>query len=227
MLNKLFERGANVIYGKLATVHVSGHWQPRRDGGHDAGGQPKYLIPVHGETRHLHLHARLAEAAGGWPRRNVFILNNGAVWATDGRRRGWRHPLPRRMCWWMAAWSGEVGELVMRDRQRLSQDGFIVALIPVNARNKLAGEPEIISRGFVPSKRGRRSAAIRLQGNHTAYPARQGLWPREHPRSAAEFLLQRNPVPPSRTIQHHQSLGLGFGFPERRSGFRPKPALLQ
>jgi ribonuclease J len=46
---------------------------------------------------------------------------------------------------------GEVGALVMRDRQRLSQDGFIVALIPVNARNKLVGEPEIISRGFVPS----------------------------------------------------------------------------
>jgi ribonuclease J len=83
MLNKLFERGANVIYGKLATVHVSGHGSRDEMQIMLQAVKPKFLIPVHGETRHLHLHASLAESAGMNPE-NVFILNNGKVWATDG-----------------------------------------------------------------------------------------------------------------------------------------------
>ena len=148
MLNKLFERGANVIYGKLATIHVSGH------GSRDEMQimldtvQPRYLIPVHGETRHLHLHARLAENTG-IPSENVFILNNGAAWATDGDS-AWRdQSVPAGDVLVDGRLVGEIGAMVIEDRQRLSQDGFIVALIPVNAKNKLAGEPELISRGFV------------------------------------------------------------------------------
>ena len=148
MLNKLFERGANVIYGKLATLHVSGHASRDEMVAMLQAARPKFLLPVHGESRHLHLHARLAEEAG-LAHEKVFILQNGTVWATDGTQ-AWIEPA-------VAAHDvlvdgrlvGEVGDLVMRDRQRLSQDGFIVALIPVDARNKLAGEPEIISRGFV------------------------------------------------------------------------------
>jgi ribonuclease J len=148
MLNKLFGLGANVIYGKLASVHVSGH------GGRDEmqamleAARPKYLLPVHGETRHLHLHARLAQGMG-LPNENVFILNNGAAWATDGKTAWLDEPVAARDVLVDGRLVGEVGALVMRDRQRLSQDGFIVALIPVNSRHKLAGEPEIISRGFV------------------------------------------------------------------------------
>jgi ribonuclease J len=111
--------------------------------------RPKYLLPVHGETRHLHLHARLAESTG-MPSENVFILNNGAAWATDGERAWLDAPVAASDVLVDGRLVGEVGAVVMRDRQRLSQDGFIVALIPVNAKNKLAGEPEIISRGFVP-----------------------------------------------------------------------------
>ncbi len=150
MLNKLFGLGANVIYGKLAMVHVSGHGSQAELEAMLKAARPKFLLPVHGETRHLHLHAQLARRAG-MRAEDVFILNNGAAWATDGRR-AWLDPavaasdvlVDGRLV-------GEVGALVMRDRQRLSQDGFIVALIPVNARNRLAGEPQIISRGFVPS----------------------------------------------------------------------------
>ncbi len=149
MLNKLFERGANVIYGKLATVHVSGHGSRDELQAMLQAAQPKFLLPVHGEPRHLHLHARLAEDAGMSPD-NVFILNNGAVWATDGTRAWLEEEVAARDVLVDGRLVGEVGALVMRDRQRLSQDGFIVALIPVDARNKLAGEPEIISRGFVP-----------------------------------------------------------------------------
>ena len=149
MLNQLFERGANVIYGKLATVHVSGHGSRDEMQAMLMAARPKFLIPVHGETRHLHLHARLAESAG-MKAESVFILNNGAAWTTDGARAWLEAPVAAGDVLVDGRLVGEVEELVMRDRQRLSQDGFIVALIPVNARNKLAGEPEIISRGFVP-----------------------------------------------------------------------------
>jgi ribonuclease J len=104
---------------------------------------------VHGETRHLHLHARLAESMG-MSSENVFILNNGAAWATDGAKAWLDVPVAASDVLVDGRLVGEVGAIVMRDRQRLSQDGFIVALIPVNSKNKLAGEPEIISRGFVP-----------------------------------------------------------------------------
>jgi ribonuclease J len=149
MLNKLFERGANVIYGKLATVHVSGHSSRDEMQIMLQSVKPKFLIPVHGETRHLHLHARLAENVGMNPK-NVFILNNGSVWATDGTSAWLDTRVPAQDVWVDGRLVGEIGSTVIQDRQRLSQDGFIVALIPVNASNKLAGEPEIISRGFVP-----------------------------------------------------------------------------
>jgi ribonuclease J len=150
MLNKLFERGANVIYGKLADVHVSGHGSRDEMQIMLEAVQPKFLIPVHGETRHLHLHARLAEAAG-MNSGNIFILNNGAAWTSDGETARLEKPVPAGDILVDGRLMGEHAALVVQDRQRLSQDGFIVALIPVNASNKLAGEPELISRGFVPA----------------------------------------------------------------------------
>ena len=149
MLNKLFERGANVIYGKLAEVHVSGHGSRDEMQVMLDTVNPRYLIPVHGETRHLHLHARMAQASG-MAASNIFILNNGAAWSTDGEKAWLDKPVAACDIFVDGRLVGEVGAVVMQDRQRLSQDGFIVALIRVNAHNKLAGEPEIISRGFVP-----------------------------------------------------------------------------
>jgi ribonuclease J len=149
MLNKLFALGANVVYGKLATVHVSGHGSRDEMIEMLQTTRPRYVLPVHGETRHLHLHARLAEGTGVKPE-NVFILTNGACWTTDGQRAWLGEPVEARDVLVDGRLVGEVGALVVRDRQRLSQDGFIVALIPVNAANKLAGEPELITRGFLP-----------------------------------------------------------------------------
>ncbi len=149
MLNKLFVRGANVIYGSLATVHVSGHCNRDEMQIMLQTVKPKYFIPVHGEARHLHLHARIAENTGV-PAKNVFILNNGDTWATDGRKAWLDTPVAAADVLVDGHLVGGVSELIMQDRQRLSQDGFIVALIRVNANNKLVGEPEIISRGFVP-----------------------------------------------------------------------------
>jgi ribonuclease J len=148
MLNKLFGLGANVIYGQLGAVHVSGHGSRDEMQTMLAAAKPKFLVPVHGETRHLYLHAQLAEAAG-MQKDNIFVLTNGAAWTTDGQKAWLEAPVAAADVLVDGHLVGEVGAIVVRDRQRLSQDGFIVALIPVDRKNKLAGEPEIISRGFV------------------------------------------------------------------------------
>lgn len=149
MLNRLFEAGANVIYGALATVHVSGHCNRDEMRVMLEAVKPKYFIPVHGEIRHLHLHAKLAEEVG-IPLDRTFVMKNGMVFTSDGEKARLDEPVKasdifvdgRLMI-------DSVGAMVMKDRQRLSQDGFVVALVPLNKKHKLVGEPQIISRGFV------------------------------------------------------------------------------
>jgi len=132
-------------------VHVSGHASRDEMQAMLEAARPKYLLPVHGEQRHLHLHARLAES-GGMAAEQVFVLKNGTVWASDGERAWLEKPVPAQDVLVDGSLVGEVERIVVRDRQRLSQDGFIVALIPVNAHDRLAGEPALISRGVVPQE---------------------------------------------------------------------------
>jgi ribonuclease J len=148
MLNKLFERGANVVYGRMATVHVSGHGSRDEMKAMIEAVRPQYMIPAHGEARHLHLHAQIARDTG-MDTGDVFILRNGLPWASDGQRAWTGDALALDDVYVDGRLIGEIGEIVMRDRQRLSQDGFIVALIPVDKKKRLVGEPQIVSRGFV------------------------------------------------------------------------------
>ncbi|MEJ2747064.1 MAG: ribonuclease J [Anaerolineae bacterium] len=148
MLNRLFERGANVIYGPLATVHVSGHCSRDEMRLMLETVKPRFFIPVHGESRHQHLHAGIA-AKTGLASDHIFILQNGATWSSDGEKAWLEEAIPANDVYVDGRLVGTIGETVMRDRQRLSQDGFIVVYVPVNGRSKLAGEPQIISRGFV------------------------------------------------------------------------------
>lgn len=148
MLNRLFERGANVIYGPLATVHVSGHGN-REDMRIMLGEvQPRFLIPVHGEVRHLILHSRLAQASG-FDAEKVHVLRNGSCWVTDGEKAWLEESVPAEDVYVDGSLVGEIGKRVMRDRERLSQDGFVIVTVPVNKHHKLAGEPRILSRGFL------------------------------------------------------------------------------
>ncbi len=151
MLNRLFERGANVIYGPLATVHVSGHGSRDDMAAMLNEVQPRFLIPVHGEERHLHLHARLA-SQHGLAEENVFILENGAVWASDGKKAWREDAVPSGDVYVDGSRVGEIGQSVVRDRERLSQDGFVVVYVPVDKKRRLAGEPRILSRGFLPGE---------------------------------------------------------------------------
>ena len=148
MLNNLFARGANVIYGPLATVHVSGHGSREDMQIMLAAVKPRFLIPVHGEARHLHLHARLAQEMG-LAAEDVFILQNGFAWTTDGDKAWLEEAIPAQDVYVDGYLVGEIGELVMRDRERLAQDGFVVVYVPINKKHKLVGEPRLFSRGFL------------------------------------------------------------------------------
>jgi ribonuclease J len=147
MLNNLFTRGANVIYGPLATVHVSGHGSREDMRLMLEAVAPHFLIPVHGEMRHLHLHARLA-VQNGLDAQNIFILQNGSAWETDGETAWLAEPVPAGDVYVDGALVGESAERLMRDREQLSQDGFVIVNVPVDRQRKLVGEPRILSRGF-------------------------------------------------------------------------------
>ncbi len=147
MLNHLFARGANVIYGPLATVHVSGHGNREDMRIMLAAVNPRYLIPVHGEMRHLHLHARLAQQ-NGRNAADIFILQNGVTWVTDGEKAWIGETVPASDVYVDGFLVGEIGERVLHEREQLAQDGFVVVNVPIDRQRKLAGEPRILSRGF-------------------------------------------------------------------------------
>lgn len=148
MLNNLFSRGADVVYGSLATVHVSGHGSQEDMRVMLETVKPRFLIPVHGETRHLHLHSRLAQKLG-FTADSVSILENGMVWSTDGQKSWLEEAVPANDVYVDGSLIGEISKVVVRDRERLSQDGFVLVYVPIDKRNRLAGEVQLISRGFL------------------------------------------------------------------------------
>ena len=150
MLNNLFARGANVIYGRLAPVHVSGHGSREELSIMLDTVHPRYLIPVHGEIRHLHLHASLAQE-GGMNARDVFILQNGACWVSNGEKAWLEESVPAGDVFVDGFLVGSIDERVVKDRERLAQDGFVVVNVPINKQRRLAGEPLILTRGFLHS----------------------------------------------------------------------------
>ncbi|NLY91974.1 MAG: ribonuclease J, partial [Firmicutes bacterium] len=148
-INHLFKQGARVIYETMAGVHVSGHARQEELKLMLNLVKPKFFIPAHGEYRHLVQHARLAQELG-IPSENVFIAENGDVLeftARTGRMAG-RVTAGRIFVDGLGV--GDVGNVVLRDRKQLSQDGILIAVITIDRENGqvLAG-PDIISRGFV------------------------------------------------------------------------------
>ncbi|MCJ8499840.1 ribonuclease J [Desulfatitalea alkaliphila] len=148
MLNHLFGRGANVIYGAMATVHVSGHGSREDMRIMMDAVRPRFLIPVHGETRHLHLHSRLA-GISGLASKSVFILENGATWVSDGQTAWLEEPVGIKDVWVDGSLVGEIGDRVVQDRERLSQNGFVLCYVPIDKQRKLAGEVRLFSQGFL------------------------------------------------------------------------------
>jgi ribonuclease J len=110
--------------------------------------RPRYFLPVHGELRHLREHAKLA-VQSGVPEENIFVLENGytLIINKNGIRVGER--VPGGYVFVDGSGVGDVGRAVIRDREILARDGFLLVDVNVDKDGKLIGEPEIISRGFI------------------------------------------------------------------------------
>ena len=149
VIDELFKHGAEVIYEALDEVHVSGHACQEELKIMLAVTQPKFFIPMHGEYRHLETHARLAEKVG-IPKENIFIMNIGQVLGLDGRTAKIATTVPSGRILVDGLGVGDVGNIVLRDRKHLAQDGLIVVIITISSETKApVSDPDIISRGFV------------------------------------------------------------------------------
>jgi ribonuclease J len=149
--DSLFRQGANVIYGKLAQVHVHGHGSQEELKLLLSLVKPKFFVPVHGEYRHLCLHASLAQGMG-IARDNIFVLENGDILEL-GQDSG-RVVAKTRVgvIYVSGMMMGELDNVVLRDRRLLSRDGVIVVTMAVDAVNgELTEKPRITTRGFIDS----------------------------------------------------------------------------
>ena len=147
--DSLFRQGANVIYNKLAQVHVHGHGSQEELKLLLNLVKPKFFVPVHGEYRHLSLHAGLARSMG-IPKDNIFVLEDGDVLELgqdSGKVVDRTHV---GVIYVSGMITGELDGVVLRDRKLLSRDGVVVVTIAVDAESgKLAERPRIITRGVV------------------------------------------------------------------------------
>ena len=151
VINELMRRGAEVIYERLMEVHVSGHAKQEEIKVLHALVKPKYLMPVHGEYRHLKQHKDLAVSMG-MNKDDVFIMNNGEVLelAADSARLIASVPSGQVLVDGLGV--GDVGNVVLRDRKHLAQDGLMIVVAGIcidDGRCVILSGPEIISRGFV------------------------------------------------------------------------------
>jgi len=180
-VDNLFRQGAQVLYDKVAQVHVHGH-----------GGQeelklllnlvkPRFFMPIHGEFRHLSFHAKLAQSVG-IPEKNVFLMEDGDIlelgqWSgkVDGKVSSGNVYVDGLSV-------GDVGTVVLRDRRMLSRDGIVMVIITVNRQSgKLVGRPDIVSRGFVDTREAKdmieesRDIVARALDHSGARPAEWGF----------------------------------------------------
>ena len=149
VINDLTEKGANVIYKSIEDIHVSGHACEEELRLIQALLKPKFFIPIHGEYKHLRTHAKIAESMGV-DESNTFILDTGDIFELS-RNKGkivGKVPCGRILVDGLGV--GDVGNMVLRDRKNLAEDGIITVVVAIDRINKIViSGPDIISRGFV------------------------------------------------------------------------------
>lgn len=148
-INQLFRQGAEVIYESFSGIHASGHASQEELKIMLNLVKPKFFVPVHGEYRHLVKHAQLAEQTG-IPKENIFVAENGQVleFTNNKGTNSGRVTAGRILIDGLGV--GDVGNIVLRDRKQLSQDGILIVVVTINkGETMVVAGPDIVSRGFV------------------------------------------------------------------------------
>lgn len=154
-VDNLFKQGAQVLYGKVASVHVHGHASQEELKLLLSLVKPKFFMPIHGEYRHLSLHAKLAESVGISEDR-IFLMEDGDILELNpqsGKKIG---KVTSSNVYVDGLSVGDINGVVLRDRRMLSKDGIVMVVIAINRQTgKLVGRPDIMSRGFVDATESR------------------------------------------------------------------------
>jgi len=148
-INRLFRRGANVIYDAIAPVHVSGHASQEEEKLLINLVRPRHFIPIHGELRHLHQHADMARELGIPAERVATVENGHAIEFSNGTMKlGER--VPGGYVFVDGAGVGDIGPSIVREREALARDGIVLVNLAIDRNTcQLRDEPEIITRGFI------------------------------------------------------------------------------
>jgi len=149
VINDLMQIGAEVIYSALEDIHVSGHACQEEQKLILALAKPKFFIPVHGEYKQLRAHAETAKKMG-IPPQNIFILSNGRVLEVNKQEARLTTTVPSGKILVDGLGVGDVGNIVLRDRQHLSQDGLIIIVMTMDSGSgEIVSGPDVVTRGFV------------------------------------------------------------------------------
>ena len=149
LINHLYRRGAEVHYEKVSEIHVSGHASQEELKIMLQLTRPRYFVPIHGEYRHLVRHRRLAQDVG-IPEESCFILEDGDVLELTANSAQKTAPIQVGKVFVDGKGVGDVGDIVIRDRRHLSEDGMVLAVMAIHQQSgELVAGPDLISRGFM------------------------------------------------------------------------------
>lgn len=147
-VDNLFRLGAKVLYNRIADVHVRGHASQEELKIIHALVKPRYFVPVHGEYRHMVLHAQLAESLNQGT--DTFIMTDGDVLEITERGADYADRIEADYVYVDGLGVGDIDHVVLRDRKHLASDGMVVVILPMDKQtSKVVGKPEVVSRGFV------------------------------------------------------------------------------
>jgi ribonuclease J len=149
LINHLYRRGAEVHYEKVSDIHVSGHASQEELKTMLQLTRPRYFVPIHGEYRQLVRHRRLAQDVG-IPPENCFILEDGDVLELTANSAQKVNPIRVGRVFVDGKGIGDVGDVVIRDRRHLSEDGMVLVVMAIHQQSgELVAGPDLVSRGFM------------------------------------------------------------------------------